>query len=115
MISAELIALYAEMHALTHSECSNCREPYSCCEERYCQMSIEHAAKHGLVIEPTGHPTISLMGPGGCIAAPHLRPVCTFHTCDIRWHKGKPGDPEWTEKYWYLSRQIIAAERASVK
>ena len=32
------------------------------------------------------------MGPRGCIATPHLRPLCTFHTCAVNAWGGKSDD-----------------------
>lgn len=48
-------------------------------------------------------------GPDGCTAAPHLRPICTMHTCDVNsmGFKVRPApDPEWTKEYFKLRGQI---------
>lgn len=44
----------------------------------------------------------------GCIAPPHLRPLCTLHTCDMSGLGFKRDDPlgEWTDKYFELRNEI---------
>jgi len=107
-----LIALYAEMADLTRPECARCRVPHSCCEDIYCEMAIRWAAEHwGVQLErqPGGRGTrggLPLMGPNGCTAAPHLRPICTVHTCDVNSLGCKKGDPAWTRRYFELREQL---------
>lgn len=55
----------------------------------------------GVSLEETGHPTLPFMGPGGCTVAPHLRPVCSVHTCGIG-SFGSSGDTAWDQRYWEL-------------
>ena len=69
-------------------------------------MSKEWAAASGVTLVPTGHPTLPFMGPNGCTVEPHLRPLCTMHTCAINAFGFKPDDPEWTVKYFVL-RELI--------
>ena len=57
-----------------------------------------------VVLEPTGN-ELPLMGPTGCIAAPHLRPFCTLHTCQIN-GAGTSGNQEWDQKYFDLRERI---------
>lgn len=59
----------------------------------------------------TDHPKLPLMGPEGCTAAPHFRPLCTLHTCHINDLGFKPGDDEWTDQYYHLREQINKLER----
>ena len=67
---------------MTAPMCGACPLPYSCCEAQYCRDAMAYAAKHwGESLQPTGHPTLPLMGPKGCTAAPHLRPKCTVFVC----------------------------------
>ncbi len=106
-----LIALYAELAALTEPECGACARPYSCCEARYCALAIDFAREHwGVELRPTWHPTLPLMGPAGCTAAPHLRPICTAHTCETNEHGCKRGDEAWTGRYAALRGAIDEIE-----
>ena len=101
-----IITLFQEMYELTHPECCKCRIPYSCCSPEYCEMAIEYAKEDwDIVLERTGHPNLPLMGPNGCVAAPHLRPLCTFHTCGIN-SLGTSGNQEWDQKYFDLRERI---------
>ena len=105
--SSKVIQLFKEMSDLTAPECAtNCKLPHTCCDEMYCAMTEEYALEHGVKLERTNHPTLRFMGPQGCTVEPHLRPLCTLHTCAINGLGFKPGDPEWTEKYFKLREQI---------
>ena len=107
----KLIQLYQLMAELTKPECANCRGPYSCCNSAYCHETIEWAATQwATTLVPTNHPNLPLLGPSGCIAAPHLRPCCTLHTCEINSLGYKKGDNNWTKKYFKLRQQIDAEE-----
>ena len=112
-----LIALYAELAAHTEPECAGkggCARPFSCCEERYCAFAIEFARETWDVeLPPTWHRALPLMGPNGCTAAPHLRPMCAAHTCEVSEHGCKRGDPTWTARYYAL-RDAIAEIEARV-
>ena len=119
----QLICKFREMHDMTLPECSSeCKVPYSCCHASHCAVVIKGAFEdwdQGL--EPTGHPTLPLMGidedgkPTGCIAAPHLRPLCTLHTCSIHNWGFKRGDQEWTERYFILRGELGEIERQLVE
>ena len=62
------------------------------------------------------------MGESGCTAAPHLRPLCTVHTCDIMGFgfKRAPDDTPaaaeearaWTKKYFELRNAISEQDDA---
>lgn len=69
-------------------------------------MAKENATEEGIVLHTTSHPTLMYMGPNGCIVEPHLRPLCTFHTCSVNNYGYKPGDELWTETYFALRNQI---------
>ena len=111
-VKAKLIRLYQEMYELTEPECRlSCRCPQSCCSPEYCLEAIRYAQEHwGTTLTPTEHHRLPLMGAQGCIAAPHLRPMCTLHTCDIGGLGFKKGDFKWTKRYFALRRKINAAE-----
>lgn len=108
----KLVELYQQMYVMTEPECRlTCRCPQSCCSPEYCTMTIQYAKEFwDADLAPTDHPKLPLMGTTGCIAAPHLRPMCTMHTCDINGVGFKKGDPEWTEKYFKLRNKIELLE-----
>lgn len=112
LIRTKLIELYQAMYKLTEPECScSCKVPRSCCSPEYCEMTISHAKERwGVELVKTDHPRLALMGPEGCTAAPHFRPLCTLHTCDISSLGFKPGDRDWDRKYWFLRDQINELE-----
>lgn len=107
-----LQVLYAELAAHTEPECAaNCERPLTCCAERYCLMTLDFAREHWDVELPTTwHRTLPLMGPSGCTAEPHLRPICTAHTCEICLHGEKRGDPAWTARYYEITAKIASLE-----
>lgn len=115
--SERLIYLYAEMSKLTAPECAHtCRAPFSCCAPLYCEQTMEWAKKHwDVTLEPVNGvnvrgETLPLLGPNGCIAAPHLRPICTVHTCQINSIGCKPGDLAWTKRYFELREELEELE-----
>lgn len=80
-----LKALYQCMADKTHERCEEgCQaEPkWSCCSPEYCKEAIRYAKERwDLDLVETGHPTLPMLGPEGCIAPPHARPLCTVHIC----------------------------------
>lgn len=109
----QLVVLYQKMYELTSPECRKCRVPLSCCDSMYCGCAEDYAKEDwGVDLTPlkTDHPTLPFMGPDGCVVEPHLRPLCTFHTCDINGLGFKKGDQEWTNKYFELRGQIEEIE-----
>jgi hypothetical protein len=107
----QLIDLYAQMAAHTLPECRRCFMPHSCCDQHYCESTIKHAqAKWGVELSRTGHAKLPLMGPTGCTAAPHLRPMCSTHACIIQSIGAKPNDAEWTAEYYRLHEAIQLLE-----
>lgn len=113
-LRARLVALYAEVAALTEIECSGaCERPRTCCEERYCLIAVDFAQSHWqIALQPTWHPALPLMGDDGCTAAPHLRPICSAHTCEMCTHGEKRGDPSWTARYNDIMHAIGEIELA---
>lgn len=111
-----LVKTYQQMAEHTEPECaSNCKLPRTCCDAFYCEMAAQWAKQeYGIVLKPTGHPTLPFMGPNGCTVEPHLRPVCTVHVCSINTLGFKPGDEAWTEKYFELRERIDELEAASL-
>ena len=109
-MSKGLTELFQEMSDLTAPECAaSCKAPRSCCDEMYCDLAAEYAASQGVTLTDTGHTTLRFMGPDGCTVAPHLRPLCTLHTCAIQGFGFKPGDNAWTHKYFTLRDKIEQA------
>jgi hypothetical protein len=109
----KLITLYKDMAELTLQECkTSCRAPLSCCSPEYCEFTIDFALRRGVTLTPTGHQRLPLMGPTGCVAPPHLRPMCTFHTCDVNSTGYKKNDltGQWDRKYYDLRAEIEQGE-----
>ncbi len=109
----KLKMLYAMMYLLTEPECARCRVPHSCCSREYCEIVLEEHPETRECI--TSHPKLLFMGKYGCVIAPHLRPICTLHTCAINGFGVKPGDEEWTVKYFNLRDAIDYLEFSKVK
>lgn len=107
----QVIALYKEMADITLPKCEKCRLPLSCCSPEYCYMAIEYAPRRwGVELKETGHEKLPLMGENGCVAAPHLRVLCTLHVCCINSLGFDPKDPRWTERYFELREEINELE-----
>lgn len=115
----KLIALYQQMYEMTEPECRlSCRCPQSCCSPEYCEITIEYAKERwGVDLTRGTHPKLPLMGEIGCLAAPHLRPICTLHTCDINSLGFKKGVGKeagnWTKRYFKLRSKIEELEWAT--
>jgi hypothetical protein len=115
--NSKLVVLYQKMADLTAPECANtCRAPHSCCDELYCAMTTDYAMeRYGIALEPAppceANPKhLPYIGPQGCIVAPHLRPLCTMHTCQVNGLGFKLGDEKWTRKYFKLRNAIDRLE-----
>mgnify|MGYP001613153971 FL=1 len=114
-INERLIQLYQQMYELTEPECRlSCRCPQSCCSPEYCEATIQGAQEQwNTTLVPTDHEKLLLMGPKGCVAAPHLRPMCTLHTCDMMSFAAKvhpAPDPKWNRTYWKIRNEISRLE-----
>lgn len=79
-----VIELYDKLARFTWEDCRlHCDTRFGCCHELFCELAIINARElWGVTLEPSGHPTIPLLGPEGCVAAPHFRPVCAAHCCE---------------------------------
>ena len=106
----KLIVLCQKMSDLTAPECSHaCKLPHSCCSAEYCDMAKQYAKEYwDIDLVPTDHPKLPFMGKNGCTVPPHLRPICTVHTCEVNSLGRKANDPgdKWTTKYFKLREQI---------
>lgn len=104
----ELIQLYQDLADHTLEACkAECPDFGSCCDAFYCEVAQTYALdKWGVRLEPTGHPTLPLMGPKGCTAPPHLRPICTVHFCEMERVERQPDRSRWKERYLQLRRRI---------
>lgn len=101
----KLVQLFGKMAEITKPKCAQCRVPYSCCSSEYCEMAVSLAAEYGVVLQPTNHPTLKMMGTAGCIAPPHYRPLCTLHLCSIN-SMGFDPDAKFNKKYFELREEI---------
>jgi hypothetical protein len=109
--------LYQEMYLLTHDHCGCESRPFRCCEMEHCEVTRQFAQqKYGIELKSTGH-AIPFMGSDGCVVAPHLRPLCTLHSCYItRQAKAEfPNDPERTKAYFSLRNLILSEARKQGK
>lgn len=98
--------LFEEMSKLTQPKCAQCKIPFSCCSQEYCEIAKNYAKEKGIELIETNHPKLPFMGPNGCIVPPYLRPLCTLHVCSINSLGYDPQDPKFTEKYFQLREQI---------
>jgi hypothetical protein len=96
------------MYEMTEPECAHtCNPPRSCCDSMYCEIAREYAKdEFGVDLTAVSDGPLPYMGPSGCVVAPHLRPLCTMHTCQINSFGFKTGDMEWTEKYFKLRAEV---------
>lgn len=115
-LETQLKDLYAKMYEFTKNECSSkCILPHSCCSPEYCAMAIDLAKKNwGETLAPTSQfldkkTKLPLMGDKGCVAAPHLRPLCTLHTCAIN-NMATSGDRRWDKEYFKIRAAIDKLE-----
>lgn len=104
---SRLVELYKEIADMTLPECRACRAPLSCCSPEYCEMAKEVAKDHWNVeLVPTNHPRLPFMGPNGCTVAPHLRPLCSLHTCSVNSLGFKLKDKAWNKRYFGIREEI---------
>lgn len=98
---------YGRMSDLTAPKCkSECNAPRTCCSAFYCEFTMVHArTRWGVELPRSRHPSLPLMGPNGCTAAPYLRPLCTAHVCEKHLQ-----DPVFAERYNYTREQISKLE-----
>lgn len=109
-INTELVRVYQEMSELTRPECGKCRIPLSCCDPMYCDLAEDWAkARWSTTLEKGDHPRLHYMSSGGCTVPPHMRPICTLHTCAIN-SCATSGNPLWDKKYFRLRAKIAALE-----
>lgn len=105
-----LKASYEAIAEMTHKRCGqpHCRvlSETRCCAPEYCEIAITWASERWDVqLNRTEHPTLPLMGPNGCTAAPHFRPLCSMHQCKIN-SIGTSGDLRFDRKYFKLRERI---------
>ena len=107
----EAAAAFAAIAEHTRPECASCLRPHSCCGAVHCEDAIHLArSRYGVELPRTGHATLPLMGPDGCTAAPHYRPLCAVHTCAVEGLGYKPGDKVWTVRYFELRNAVDLIE-----
>jgi hypothetical protein len=100
----KILSVYDQLSQLTSEMCGHqCRAPHQCCSPEYCEMAIQHAKRWNVELKPTGHERLPLMGPTGCIAAPHLRPLCTAHVCENTLDR----QPQETQNKYFELRDLL--------
>jgi hypothetical protein len=102
--------LFYQLYLHTRDECAHCFPPFNCCEKRYCDMATKHAKDiYNLDITnlKVREDIPYLDSKRGCLIEPHLRPICTLHTCEISRYGCKRNDPEWTQRYYELRGMIL--------
>lgn len=109
---AILITLYKAMYDLTVPECRySCLAPMTCCTPAACEFTERFAKEErGVILERTDNPKLPFMSKDGCTVAPHLRPHCTVHTCDINTLGYKKDDDDWSRRYFNLRADIEKEE-----
>jgi len=107
----QLKRLYQEMYELTVGECAKCRLPYSCCSRHHCELAKEWAQEEwSMELPPFNDAEIPYLSNQGCVIEPYLRPMCTFHTCEICSLGFKKDDNKWTDRYFDLRHSIDELE-----
>lgn len=92
-------AAFAAVAEHTRAKCGACLAPYACCSTSQCESTIAFAKDtFGVDLPVTDHPKLPLMGPEGCTAAPHFRPICAVHVCE----QHLAGNTPWIDTYWDL-------------
>lgn len=122
-MSEKLVQLYQKMADLTAPECAgvgegSCKVPHSCCDKLACDITRDYAKRvYNVTLEehpPFNHRGAYFLTDKGCTVAPHLRPLCTLHTCSINGlgykHSNGVIDTKWTQKYFTLRNQIERLE-----
>lgn len=71
-------------------------------------MAQDRAEAFGIVLPVQHHPMLPLMGPKGCVAPPHLRPLCAVHVCEGQLLM----DPALERAYLALRDEVCTVEEA---
>ncbi len=118
MTREKIIRLYRDMADLTLEHCTRtCRNLGSCCAFEHCEFTIEYAREeYGVTLLRTKDLKVPLRAEdGSCTAAPHLRPLCTLHSCDISAVAVFKREPELTKRYYKLRGKIDSVEFKRMK
>jgi hypothetical protein len=107
-----LITLYKNIADITFQDCKvKCRRLGSCCEPMYCEIAIAFAKDtYGIELEQTGNKIPLLRDGGTCVAEPHLRGMCSMHSCDINSVGFFKGNPQLTNQYFEVRDEIESIE-----
>jgi hypothetical protein len=115
MLLLKATKLFQQMYDLTKAKCCGCTKrlrPFNnvgCCNVMYCEMADAYSGEHEPVpVDERVQTDIKYLRADGCILAPHLRPICTVHNCQINSLGFVPGDPGWTKRYFKLREKIDA-------
>ena len=94
----EMIAAFTALAEHTRPACGACRSALTCCSAGNCEQTAVMAKEMFGTDLVAGDGILPFLGPEGCTVAPHLRPLCTVHVCEMHLTDGTP----FTEKYYDL-------------
>lgn len=104
---------YQRIADLTAKKCgAPCGRPGFCCSEEHCRATMTLARDvYGIHLPQTGHKSLPLMGNGGCVAPPYLRPHCAVYVCQ----KQLDEDSNFATHYRFLREDVEKVEREMEK
>ena len=109
-MNSNLVEAYQKLADITFDHCKRtCKNLGSCCDVDYCNFAISRAEEFGVTLTP-GNGKFPLLIDGKCIAPPHLRPLCSAHSCDIAAFAEFRNEPKLTEKYFDLRTLVDELE-----
>lgn len=100
-IKHDLIPLWQNMYQHTNNGCAECKSP--CCNIEYCEIAREYANSLDQHPDETNNELFYQADNGKCICPPHLRPMCTIHSCKV---DKSEVDPEWLGEYWKMRDKL---------
>lgn len=125
-MSDSLPILYQKIAEMTGASCASGKDEcakfagrtYRCCDRKYCEEAARFAKEaYGVELQPTGNPDLPFMSERGCVAAPHLRPICAMHCCTWSWAPQShiEHDEQKGREYVQLREEILAEAKKQGK
>lgn len=106
---------FQQMADFTLGVCAtSCKKIGSCCSIEYCEQAMETGKEQGVNYEPTGNKKLPMLDTttNTCIVAPHHRPLCTLHQCDIEAFGFIRNDQKATMTYYRMRESLNHAMAA---